>query len=276
MDYVSWGKRHLKRVSVRHGTETTTAWCTEASDKPLAILIHGIGGDHFGLAPLAQELSSIYRIAIIELPGHGKSDRIALPNAVAFQTWFETALNLFEQVLGKPALICAHSFGCSAVLGEKIIRNRKVILINPVPAPSDMYARYAKVIMRSASFWAYIYNWHPFVYLRGRALLKIYARDVRRRVRLIGWQSRPTYKQTVFQAGLVDMILDGSAYQHVNEGKVTLVVCGMFDTTAKQRDSLEIGAVFGNSKVVFLRGGHLLPLESPKRVASVITEAMIH
>lgn len=161
-------------------------------------------------------------------------------------------------------------------MGEKILRRRKVILINPVPTPSDTYARYARIIMRSVSFWAYVYNWHFFIYLRGRALLKIYTHDVKRRVRLVGWQSRPTYKQTIFQAGLVDMILDGSAYQHVGRGKVLLVLCGLSDTTSMQRDSLDIEAVFGHSKAVFLRGGHLLPVESPKRVAHVLTEVMVH
>jgi hypothetical protein len=48
----------------------------------------------------------------------------------------------------------------------------------------------------------------------------------------------------------------------------------MDDTTADQRDSLELGEVFGTSPVLFLKGGHLLPIESPRRVADLIRLAV--
>ncbi|MNY74968.1 hypothetical protein D3C86_2141260 [compost metagenome] len=53
-----------------------------------------------------------------------------------------------------------------------------------------------------------------------------------------------------------------------------LVVCGLDDTTASQRDSLELENVFGNSPLHFLKGGHLLPIESPERVAALIKLAV--
>lgn len=276
MDYLAWSKRHLKRTAIRDGRKTTSVWCSEESDKPLIVMIHGIGGDYSGMVPLAAELTRTHRVAIIDLPGHGKSSKIPLPDAASLQRWFAATLEKLVREIGKPDLICAHSFGCSAVLDEEVLKNNKVILLNPVPTPSEMYGRYARVIMRSASFWAYIYNWRFFIYLRGTALLKIRTHDAKRRVRWVGWQSRPSYAQTVFQAGLVDMILDGSAYRHATEGYVALVLCGIWDTTAAERDSLDMEAVFGASEVTFLRGGHLLPIETPERVAAVILEAVVH
>jgi len=130
--------------------------------------------------------------------------------------------------------------------------------------------------MRSAAFWALIYNWRVLVYLRGMALAKVHTPDALRRIRWVGRQSRPNYRQTIFQAGLVDLILDSSAYQQVADGTVVLVLCGLGDTTARQRDSLDMEAVFGSSPVVFLAGGHLLPIESPQRVADVILKTMVH
>jgi hypothetical protein len=129
--------------------------------------------------------------------------------------------------------------------------------------------------MDSAHFWAHIYNWPPFIMLRGMTLAKIRTRDARRRVRWTGLHSRPSFDQIVFQASLVDMILDGSAYRHAKEGTIAMVVCGMYDTTARERDTLDMEEVFGQSRVVFLKGGHLLPIESPARAAHLVRDCLV-
>jgi hypothetical protein len=128
------------------------------------------------------------------------------------------------------------------------------------------------MIMNSAYFWAHIYNWRLFILLRSVVLTKLRTRDAMRRIRFAGWHPKPTYGQVVYQAGLVDVILEGSAYHHLKNGTVRMVVCGMADTTAEQRDSLDMEDVFGPTRTVFLTGGHLLPIESPRRVADIIRE----
>jgi pimeloyl-ACP methyl ester carboxylesterase len=275
MDYGAWTKTHLNQVTIENDNRLVSLWCSEPSDKPLLLLVHGISGDHVGLVPLAMELTKTYRIAILDLPGHGRSDQMPIPNARTLQTWFDDVIELIEKRVGKITAICAHSFGCSAVLSKKTLDSRAIILLNPVPAPSGVYASYSRMIMDSAHFWAHVYNWRPFVFLRGLTLAKVHSRDALRRVRWVGLHSRPTFEQVVFQAGLVDMILDGSAYRHATDGKVALVVCGMYDTTARQRDTLDMEAVFGSTKAVFLKGGHLVPIESPDRVAHLIRDCLV-
>lgn len=276
MDYSQWSDAHLEHSIVKDGSHTTSVWRTKDSSRPLLVLVHGISGDYSGLVPLAHELSRDFRIAIIELPGHGRSDPMPLPGAAQLQQWFTKTLALIEKEMGEVSAVCAHSFGCSAVLGKEILETKHTVLLNPVPTPSYVYASYSRMIMDSAHFWAHIYNWQVFVLMRSIVLAKLRTREALRRIRWVGWRSRPSYQQVVYQAGLVDMILDGSAYRHVNSGAVRLVVCGMFDTTAAQRDSFDMEAVFGESKTVFLSGGHLLPIESPAKVANAIREAMVH
>lgn len=275
MDYAAWKDKRLTRrgLALEDG-RTANLWLGAPNGKPLVVLVHGIGGDHNGLVPLAAELEEAYRLALLELPGHGGSSRVPLPNAAALRRWCDSTVAKIEQEIAPVAGVCGHSFGCSAVLGETL-KKKKVILINPVPSPSGMYATYARFIMDSAHFWAHIYNWRPFVMLRNRVLMKTRTRDARRRVRWVSARSSATPKQVMYQAGLVDMILDGSAYQDVKSGDVALVVCGMFDTTACERDSLDMEAVFGQSRAVFLRGGHLLPMETPERVARLIRETVV-
>lgn len=275
MEYASWSKQQLKRMVVKDGRHVTSVWCSQPSDKPFILLVHGISGDHVGLVALAIELTKTHRVAIVDLPGHGKSSAIPLPNAASLQLWFERTLIAIEREISPVAAICAHSFGCSAVLGKDIVVTRKIVLLNPVPNTSEMYERYSRMIMNSAHFWAHIYNWRLFILLRGMTLAKLRTREAMRRIRWVGWNSRATYAQIVYQAGLVDMILDGSAYASAKGGDIDLVVCGMFDTTAAQRDSLDMQTVFGSTHIVFLRGGHLLPIESPERVANLIREVMV-
>jgi len=276
MDYSQWSEAQLKHTSLKKDGQTTSIWQTGDSKLPLLVLLHGISGDYSGLVPLARELAKDFRLAIVELPGHGKSDPTPLPGAPELQRWFNETLELIEDEIGEVAAICAHSFGCSAVLDKTVLDTKKIILLNPVPTPSYVYARYSQMIMNSAHFWAHIYNWQVFILMRSVVLAKLRTREALRRIRWVGWHSRPSYQQVVYQAGLVDMILDGSAYRHVSSGKVKLVVCGMFDTTAAQRDSFDMEAVFGSTKTVFLTGGHLLPIESPAKVAGAIREVMIH
>ena len=277
MDYTAWINEHLEQFEVKHAGHLTSVWRSTSTDraKPLIVLLHGISGDFGGMVPLAVELSKNYQVAIIELPGHGGSGTTPLPSATALQQWFDVILEAVEKECGPAMVVCAHSFGCSAVLSAGTLARKKVILLNPVPAPSRMYVTYSRVIMKSAHFWAHIYNWAPFVLLRGRTLAKTHTREARRRVRWVGWHARPTFEQIVFQAGLADVVLDSVAYDSANNGRVALVVCGLFDTTARQRDSLDMAEVFGNSDITFLRGGHLLPIESPERVARLIENVMV-
>ena len=114
MDYSQWSEAQLKHTPLKKDGHTTSVWQTSGSDLPLLVLLHGISGDYSGLVPLAQELAKDFRLAIVELPGHGKSDPTPLPGAPELQRWFNETLELIEVELGEVTAICAHSFGCSA------------------------------------------------------------------------------------------------------------------------------------------------------------------
>jgi hypothetical protein len=127
--------------------------------------------------------------------------------------------------------------------------------------------------MRYAGFWGLFYNLRLFIFLRSITLVKANTWAARKNVGWVSKYSRPTYRQVIYQAGLVDIILDKKAYGYVKD-RIDLIVCGLEDTTADQRDSLELEKVFGTSPVLFLKGGHLLPIESPERVADLIRLAV--
>lgn len=276
MNYTAWERKNLRLHRYRSGNRAMAVWYSPPSGRPLAVMVHGISGDHSGLVPLAAELAARYRLALVELPGHGRSSPLAVMTADALQEWFMDTLAAIETDHGHANLVVAHSFGCLAVIGAEMLHSKKVVLLNPVPTPSDMYARYSRLVMKSSYFLAHMYNWRLFVLMRSKVLTKINDKAARQRVAWVGWQARPSARQIVYQSRLVDIIFDASLYDRPPKDSVALVVCGLSDTTAKQRDSLDMEAVFGNVPVVLLKGGHLLPIESPARVARVIIDRVLY
>jgi pimeloyl-ACP methyl ester carboxylesterase len=272
MNYSLWAQEHLTKISILLRNKRVALWQAPSIDgRPTMLLVHGITGDHFGLVPLVSELTKTYNCIIVELPGHGGTTQVRLRSAIELQHWFNDLYAKIEEEIALIDIVCAHSFGCTAVVGENRYAHTKTktVLLNPVPHPSSLYAQYARLIMQFARFWAFFYNWRIFVFARSATLAKVNSWESRQRIGWVSKYSRPNYRQVVFQAGLVDIILDTTSYSHVKD-KIELVVCGIEDTTAEQRDSLELAVVFGVSPVEFLRGGHLLPIESPARVAELI------
>ena len=271
MNYTEWASEHLIKKTLHRKSKRIVVWQAPiVANRPTILLVHGITGDHFGLVPLVEELSKTYNCLILELPGHGGTDTVRLSNAGMLQKWFADVRDIIEKELHVIDIICAHSFGCTAVVGESNYAHRKkTILLNPVPHPSGLYEEYARSVMRYARYWAVFYNLRVFIFLRSVALVKVNNWTARHNVGWVSLYSLHTYRQIVYQAGLVDIILDTTAYAYVKD-HIHLVVCGLDDTTASQRDSLELESIFGRSPTLFLRGGHLLPIESPDRVAALI------
>lgn len=269
--YSAWRDKHLQRYTMSVDGADVSYWCSQAQPHRKTLLfVHGISGDHNGLVPLAREFDDTHNIVLIELPGHGESQRQELHNAHDLQEWFEHAHAELIRHTVKIDWIIAHSFGCSAVVRTL---KAKVILLCPVPSPSGLYRQYARITKKLAPFWALFYSWKMFVWLRGTTLQKVRTRQAGRRIRWAGFQSRASYTQIVYQARLIDIVLDTAAYESVS-GNVELVICGLEDTTAAERDSAELEPIFPKSRIEFLRGGHLLPIETPGRVAEQIKQIL--
>lgn len=271
LPYKEWGEATLRQNFITVDGSKVSYWATQQRPHlPTLLFVHGITGDHNGLIPLAYELYDGANIILLELPGHGNSDLRPLGNADDFQVWFDHTFESLTGIFPRIDWIVAHSFGCTAVLKSN---RAKVILLCPVPSPSKLYRQYASIIKKLAPFWALFYSWKIFVWLRGAALRKVGTSEAKQRIRWAGFQSHATYKQIIYQARLVNIILDETAYDDVSD-QIKLVIVGLEDTTAEQRDSAELGLVFNHTPIEFLRGGHLLPIESPDRTAKQIQQIL--
>lgn len=268
MSHDEWIEDNVKAEYVHVGGKRVAVCHTSQGDgKPLILLLHGITGDRHGLVPLMRQLDRDFRCIIVEMPGHGESDFLPLRSSRDLQAWWRQVVKEIEASFGPVTATVAHSFGCLALSHSPKIRQ---IMLNPVPLPSKTYAQYAGVVKNLAPVIGHIYSMRLFVWLRVKALLKSKERHAKQNVSWVSKRSKPSYRQFIYQTKLTSMLSDKFGSDSTRRD-VEMAVVGLSDTTAIQRDTLDFTSVFGdNIKLCFLRGGHLLPIEDPERVASLI------
>lgn len=271
-EWVSRLNRHEQKIN---GIRTVYYLDESAPSKPLALLVHGIGGDYHGLAMLGYELRRKYRIVLVDMPGHGASATPRWFGIGSLQSWFESLVVCLKKSELAPDVIIAHSFGCEAVtgiLGRK--QDIKIIMINPVPTATRFYAEYSRFMQRVNFVWAALYNWYPLAVLRGITLL---ANRSRQALANVAWVSRTTHatsKQVQYQARLSHIVIANSGYQGIKAAPA-LVIAALGDTMAVERSSAELSSVLAGAQPYYLRGGHMLPIESPDVVAQTIIRSKI-
>jgi pimeloyl-ACP methyl ester carboxylesterase len=87
---------------------TTLAW-TELGDGPPIVLLHGLADSHRSWRLLAPPLSSSFRVIMLDLPGHGLSER---PNAPYTLAWYAETVAAWMHAIGvDKAHVCGHSYG---------------------------------------------------------------------------------------------------------------------------------------------------------------------
>lgn len=267
MNYTEWRDTYLQKVQI---DDDIVFWRCGALRGPLVILVHGISGDHNGMLPLAQDLARDYHVVLVDLPGHGQATMPSRAKLVELQTWLSRSLPLIEERLGASATIIAHSFGCAVVVGTDTMFNHKTIFICPVPRPSVSYKFYAGLMWLSAPLISLIYNWGPFVTVRGIVLRRQPSKDSWARICWVGKNSQPTRPQFIYQARLIKKSLTAPLAPLAARRSVGHVIRATQDTTAHERTKEALANVFPNAVIAEVVGGHLVPIESPHLVADIL------
>ncbi|HVU05488.1 MAG TPA: alpha/beta fold hydrolase, partial [Polyangiaceae bacterium] len=87
---------------------TTIAWSELGAGAPL-VLVHGIGASHRTFRLLAPALAEHFHVYMLDLPGHGLSER---PEAPYTLPWYADTVAAWMDAIGLPsAHFCGHSFG---------------------------------------------------------------------------------------------------------------------------------------------------------------------
>lgn len=260
-------KRDLRALGVK-----THFWEDSSQAGGAIVFVHGLSGDHHGLMPLAYCLRRSGRVLLLELPGHGESAIPGWTQLDDFQLWFAAALDELRKRYGRVSVI-AHSFGCSVVAAATSLED--LILINPVPSPVPGFAGYARVMYRLRWLVSPVYNFYPLAMLRGLAIRKVRGRTSLAILHWITIHTRITPKQFRYQILATENLLKTKPFEAMRQSGASrlLVLAGIDDNIPKQRDSLQLQQVFPSAAVLLLRGGHILPLESPAYAAQAIVWA---
>lgn len=101
------------------------------SDRPLALLVHGLAGDANSFRYLRDDLERRgYDTVAIELTGHGRADR--RPD-YCFPYWTEEVLYAVDQLDRTPTLMVGHSMGGLIAAGAAVIAQpERLLLVDPL------------------------------------------------------------------------------------------------------------------------------------------------
>jgi len=274
-DYSVWAATHLQPVAYTVCGMRVAAWSGGDARKPCVVLVHGIGGDHSGMVPLAEALIVSCRVVLVDLAGHGDSDMLPDVSIEAYWEWMADVLAAIERDHGRVSTVCGHSFGALVVAGAARRAPRTTVLVTPVPWVPKVYRIYGRCVAQFGRLTALGYNLSFWVWLRGVCIAKQHFGAPFARVRWVGRTTKASYRQVVYQLRLSSLVMNGDFYSQLQLDHRAVVLRGRGDTMVGRLSKKRRLQYFGDVEVVSLRGGHLLPIESPRLVARYVTASTV-
>jgi pimeloyl-ACP methyl ester carboxylesterase len=263
------GSVSLRGTSVRY-------WRVENGSADTVLFLHGLGGDHRGLADVAAALPGV-DIVIPDLPGYGTSGPMSDEHSLAN---YADAVADLRSALGLGTChLLGHSLGASIALVHAAAHGaglRSLTLLNPVSTATNMTASLGKLYYRTAAalppvlarFWLAS---RPAVYLSDAFIIK--TKDRARRA----WILRQDYENYA-SASVPAMIESFLSYYRTPFDELaasiavpTLLTTGTRDGIAPVRAVTALAGHVPNATLVVTPGdGHLAPMENPAATAATV------
>jgi pimeloyl-ACP methyl ester carboxylesterase len=249
------------------------------------VFLHGLRGDHHGLAPIVAHLDGI-RVLVPDLPGFGESpplphDRHDLDGYLAWTRELVSAVAPDGDVA-----LAGHSFG-SIVAAAAVASGahvRALVLVNPIAASAlagprraatrttVLYHRLAAALPEPAG--TALLRSRTITRLASMAMVRTADRELRRWIhaehdrRFNGFADRRVLLEA-FGTSIGRTVGEFAPRVPVP----TLLVAGESDDIAPMAAQRELAARFPDARLVVLPGtGHLAHYEAPAAVAAAVTE----
>lgn len=245
----------------------TAVYIDAASQAETTLLfVHGIGGDYHGMVPLAYCLRETYRVAFVDLPGHGRSD-IPPTDSLSFLEQWSGQL---RGALGFPVgMVIAHSFGC---FSAQFMQSPLTCYINPPLSLAPAVLDYSFRLYSVRHLASLIYNIRPYALWRGQQLVHELDRLVRARIAWVTDATKISRDQFLFQAQLARHTTDGRQLllpEHIDRVGSSFVL-SRFDKIATISPEQERWIT--THPVLRLSDDHLSILESPETIAEALKD----
>lgn len=263
-DYDGW-QLSVQYVQVA-GVKTAVYIDTASQAATTLLFVHGIGGDYHGMVPLAYCLKDTYRVAFVDLPGHGRS---AIPptDSLAFLEQWSGQLH---GALGFPiSMVIAHSFGC---FSAQFMQSPLTCYINPPLSLAPAVLNYSFRLYSVRHLASLVYNIRPYALWRGQQLVHELDGLVRARITWVTDATKISRDQFLFQAQLARHTTDGRQLllpEHIDRVGSSFVL-SRFDKIATISPEQE--RRIATHPVLRLPDDHLSILESPEVIARALTD----
>ena len=270
--------KHLRltKHSTHVGGLRVTYWMSGEREAAPIIMLHGLGGSHHGLLPLAQRLRDGHQLFIPDMPGHGESSIPERASISQLAEWFAAYVRMIGAATKLPPTIIAHSFGAQVafkacrLLGDDY---NICILLAPVPRVSTLPYLVGKAISWVPSgVMVNLGRNQQLRHLRGSYLLVRRSPDVDKLVRWVGDECANTPERLSYYVRLNHRILGERTYNKstVRKGRFYCVL-GDTDKMVGAKGIARLRKVFPHRRIFICKHtGHLLPIEAPNETAALI------
>ena len=262
------------RISYRHN---------RTGHREVALLLHGLGGDHRGLLSVAAGLHDV-DVVIPDLPGYGDSAPLTVPHSLANYAATVEALRVALD-LG-PVHLIGHSLGASIALlhaatyaadtdsadsdsAAQPAALRSLTLLNPVSTANNVTANLGKLYYRvaaalparAARFWLAS---KPAVYIADIMIMVSKDKAVRRRILDEDYQNYGRANVPAMIESFLSYYDTDFEAQAAHITAETLLITGDADRIAPVASVTALAAAIPSATLRVLPGaGHLLPMETP-------------
>ena len=132
-------------------TSSLSGWQSNTcSDRPCAVLIHGVGLRAESWGAMLAELAQQFDLIVPDLPGHGESRLPAEAQEAGLAAYSDPMAELLEQVNG-PSLVIGHSLGALIALDLAIKHPDRVSAVVPLNAIYRRSANAAAAVQARAA-----------------------------------------------------------------------------------------------------------------------------
>jgi pimeloyl-ACP methyl ester carboxylesterase len=267
-------------LTIRGGR--TRLWCYGPDDgRPQVLFLHGLRGDHHGLAPIVRQLTGL-SVLVPDLPGFGASEPLpdARHNVDGYRAWTVELLELLAP--DGDAVLAGHSFGSilAAATVAAGVAVRGLALISPiasiavggprrvVTATTVGYHRLAAALPEPAG--TALLRSRLMTRMASQAMVRTPDRELRRWIhaehdrRFRGFANRRVLLEA-FESSISTDVAGFAERMTVP----TLLVAGAADDIAPPATQHELAGRLPDARLVLLPGtGHLAHYEAPSQVAA--------
>lgn len=122
----------MTSITLRLSNNRAAHCLAQGAGEPL-VLIHGVGMQAQAWYPQIEALSDDFRVFAVDMPGHGRSDRLA--SDAALEDFVQWAIAFIEALHVGPVNLAGHSMGSLIAAGVAVTRPdlvRRVAVLNGV------------------------------------------------------------------------------------------------------------------------------------------------